>query len=251
MKKWATTPWLGVFIVIVGVSLCAPQVAGALPWRTPVKTAAVVKAPAAAPFKAGVSPVRQGAKHNPDPDEGCVATFTVSGTSASVVTNGKCMEKYLLVSYVAKSAGPFSTSLPQTLFATSTGTSVALPTTGPTCFWQVDYVEQNTDDGAPLPLIDMTHRYGERMVFGMLGGTTCVTSSSTTVPGRTSSSVLGSTIVNTTTIVTDGAEVLGSTTAQALPRTGASHVGFEALMGLALMALGACIVTADRRRRTA
>jgi LPXTG-motif cell wall-anchored protein len=239
MKKLTRTPWLGVFIVVVGASLCAPQVANALPGR-----AAATATPGA---------IDNAAK---DP-ETCKATFSISGGVATVNTTGLCDENYLLVSYTAMSSKSFAASLPQHLFATSTGKTVRLPV-APTCFWQVDYIENNADDGLPIGIVDMSHRYGERLVAGRLGNNKCPpptsTSSSTssttatTAPGKTSSSVLGNQFGNSTTTEPVDAAVLGSST-QALPRTGASHVGLEALMGLGLMALGGSVLVTDRRRR--
>jgi hypothetical protein len=209
---------LGLFILLGGAALCAPQVAGALPGHA-------------------ATPALQAAKF-----PGCKPHLTVSGGAAAVAPVG-CPKGAFLVSYTADSltVGP---TIHQVLFAVGKH-SVALPP----CAWQVDFVTA----GPVLPVIDSTHRYTAlgRFIAGKIGGTPCPTTTTTTIPTSPSSSVLGTSIAPPTTTAGDGtttrAQVLAAT--QTLPRTGAPHVGMEAILGLGLMALGGGIVGADRRRR--
>jgi hypothetical protein len=271
MKSRIRTPYLGVFVLIAGAALCAPQVAAALPGHSAAASVSV----AATKFP------------------GCRPNLKASGTEATVKPVD-CPEGAFLVSYSADSLS-VGNDIHQTLFRQGVH-SVELPP----CFWQVDFVTE----GAVLPVIDSNHRYTKlgRFIAGKIGGEACPTTTTTTVAPSTTTTeattttteattttteattttteatttttgattttttvgstttttstpgptVLGTSIVPPTTAHTDG----GPTTAaaqvqglQTLPRTGAPHVGMEAVMGLGLMALGGGILVADRRRR--
>jgi LPXTG-motif cell wall-anchored protein len=217
-------------VLLAGVALCTPQVAGALPRHA-----------AAAPAKKAAT--------------ACKAKWTITGSTATV-TATNCSSGDFLASYTATTNHfPPPNSSPQKLFdnraleGSSGSVTVKLPTT---CFWQVDFVTA----GVVLPIIDSDHTYGARLLADRHGGTPCPTTTTiatttttmattTTVAQQTSSSVLGTSIVPGTTATT--AAVLAST--QTLPRTGASHVGLEALLGLGLIALGGSMLAGDKRRR--
>jgi hypothetical protein len=238
MKTRTRTPFLGLFILLAGAALLVPQVAGALPGHSASKAAPVNEAPATF--------------------TGCHPHLQISGRVATITPKG-CPEGAFLTSYVAHQLVFDPVTAHEQLFAVNRDCSITCSVPLPPCIWQVDYVTA----GAALPVIDFNHRYLKRLIVGKLGGapcttttTTAATTTSTTVAASTTSTtvpvtVLGTSIVPPTTNdgTDDATTAVGVLGTQTLPRTGAPHVGMEALLGLGLMALGGSIVGADRRRK--
>jgi hypothetical protein len=181
--------YVGVVGLVAGAALCIPQVAGAVPGSA--------SGPA----------VATGSRSD------CNAVIVARRTSAKV-TPDNCSGKYILVSYKAHSRD-FNHSFPQHLFdhRALTGKSVSVRLPYP-CFWQVDFVTA----GPVLPVIDETHRYGDRVVASLHGGFQwpCSTTTTTTEPATTTTTVPATT---TTTVPATTTTTVPATTTTTVPAT--------------------------------
>jgi hypothetical protein len=144
---------------------------------------------------------------------GCSVTLHFSPTSVRAGVHGCTGGDYYLSSWSAPSDVP-RLSRPQTLYASAS--SAPWEVSLPPCFWQVDFAQRSAPPGQPATV--------RHLIAATLGGTTCPTTTTTTVATTSTTLPVTSTTlpVTTTTIPqsTTTTTIPGTTTTTTAPGSG-------------------------------